>query len=71
MEYGILVVEDGNTLYQILGAVWSHAEAAELAANYERVAAPENPDTPVPPTTFVILRRNPNGFYTRRETFEA
>ena len=70
MEYGILVVEDGNEMYQILGAVWSLEEARELASNYEEHAAPENPNASVPPTEYVIIRRNPNGWYTKREKFE-
>ena len=70
MEYGILVVEDDNGLYQILGAVWSLDEAREMIGNYERIASPDNPDTPVPPTEYVLIRRNSNGFYTRREVFE-
>ena len=71
MEYGILVVEDGNELYQILGSVHSMAEAVELAAGYEKVAEPENEDAQVPPTEYVIMRRNSNGFYTRREVLPA
>jgi hypothetical protein len=70
MEYGILVVEDGNELYQILGSVWSIDEARELAENYESLAAPENPNAQVPPTQYIIHRRNPNGFYTRREKLD-
>lgn len=70
MEYGILVVEDSNELYQILGAVWSINEALEMAENYESLASPENPDASVPPTQYVIIRRNANGFYTRRESLE-
>ncbi len=70
MEYGILIVEDGNELFQILGSVWSLAEARELAQLYERAAAPENPDASVPPTEFVIHRRGPGGYYTRREPLE-
>lgn len=70
MEYGILVVEDGNELYQILGAVWSLDEARELADAYVCAADPENPDTAVPPEQFIILRRNPNGYYTKREALE-
>jgi hypothetical protein len=70
MEYGILVVEDGNELYQILGQIWSLDEARELASEYEEHANPDNPDTTVPPTEYVIIRRNHNGKYTRREKFE-
>lgn len=70
MEYGILAVEDGNKLYQILGAVWSLEEAWELASNYEEHAGPENPDAQVPPNNYVIIRRNANGWYTKREPFE-
>lgn len=70
MEYGILVVEDGNDLWQILGAVWSLDEARELADNYERNATPDNPDTEVPPTWYIIMRRNANGFYTMREALD-
>ena len=70
MEYGILVVEDSGGLYQILGAVWSLDEARELAENYERHAGPENPNASVPPESYVIIRRNAVGWYTKRETFE-
>ena len=70
MEYGILVVEDGSELYQILGAVWSLNEAAELAENYERICGPDNPDAQVPPTEYIIIRRNADGFYTKREAFD-
>ena len=70
MGYGILVVEDGNELYQILGAVWSLEEARELANNYEVHADPDNPNTTVPPSEYVIIRRNANGWYTKREPFE-
>ena len=69
MEYGILVVEDGNGAYQILGAVYSLAEAQELAENYESCAGPENPNADVPPTEYVIVRRNASGFYAKREPF--
>ena len=70
MEYGILIVEDGNELYQILGSVWSLQEARELASNYEQHADPENPNFSLPPNNYVIIRRNADGFYTKREPFE-
>ena len=68
MEYGILVAEQEDpSAYQIIGAVWSLVEARELAENYFANGA-ENDC--VVPDEFVILRRNENGFYTRREKFE-
>ena len=70
MEYGILVVEDGNELYQILGTVWTLDEARELAESYERVAGPECPYANVPYSDYVIIRRGPEGFYSVRQQFD-
>jgi hypothetical protein len=68
--YGILVVEDGNELYQPIGEVVSVDEARELAEDYERWAGPDNPDS-IPPAVFVIWRRDPRtGRYTKRELLE-
>lgn len=65
--YGILVVEDGNELYQPIGEVASVDEAMELAEEYERWASPDNPHS-IPPTVYVIWRPDPQtGRYTRRE----
>jgi hypothetical protein len=69
MEYGILIVEDGNELYQVLGAVWDLEEARELAENYESCAGPDVDYASVPPELFVIVRRGPEGFYSVREPF--
>lgn len=66
MEYGILTVECDD-LHMILGSVASREEAMEIARVYECYASPDNPSTPVPPDTFVIMRRNSYGFYTVRE----
>jgi hypothetical protein len=68
--YGILVVEDGNELYQVIGEVASISEAVELARDYERVADPEEPNASVHPTVFAIWRRNRDGYYVDRETLE-
>jgi hypothetical protein len=65
--YGILTVEDGNELYQIIGEVASINEARELAADYESRASAENDDTFCPPSAFVVWRRNLHGAYTVRE----
>jgi hypothetical protein len=65
--YGILVVEDGNETYQIIGEVASQDEARELADNYEKHAHPDNPQTICPPDHFVIWRRGLGGAYTQRE----
>ena len=67
MEYGILVVEDGEDLYQILGAVWSLTEARELVESYFAHGADAGC---IAPDSFVIHRRSPDGFYTKREPFE-
>lgn len=69
MEYGILVVEDGNGLYQIIGSVFSPREAAEMARDYMDRADPEEETTACPPNEFVIWR-NKFGGYTQRETLE-
>lgn len=69
--YGILVVEDGNELYHIIGEVSSPREACELADDYERRADPEDPSTPVPPNEFIIWTRDSDGYYLIRETLET
>ena len=67
MEYGILVVEDGNGLYQVLSAVHTVAEAREVALDYEINANPDSADCSVPPYMYVIHRRNGHGYYTVQE----
>ena len=69
MEYGILIVEDGNELYQVIGSVYSLSEAREMAENYESCAGPDVDYASVPPESFVIVRRGPEGFYSKREPF--
>ena len=70
MAYGILVVEDGNELYQIIGEVASESEAAKMARDYDNSADPENEDTFCPPMQYIIWQRNENGAYAVRETIE-
>ncbi len=67
MEYGILVVEGEEGQYQILGAVSSVAEAIEMVKGYERCMGPDNPEACLPPFEYVINRRGPGGYYTKRE----
>jgi len=67
MEYGILAVEDEEGHYQIIGAVWSIAEARELVENYFAHGADNGC---IAPDSFVIHRRGPEGFYTVREPLE-
>lgn len=69
MEYGILIVEDGNELYQVLGTVWNLEEARELAENYVSCADPCVDYASVAPESFVIVRRGPEGFYSKSEPF--
>ena len=66
MEYGILTVECDD-LHMILGSVASRDEAIEMARLYGSYASPHNPNPPVPPDCFAILRRNEYGYYTVRE----
>ena len=67
MEYGILVAENDGA-YQIIGAVDSVSEAQELIDNYIVVG----PDCDLmAPESFVIMRRDANGFYRRREVVAA
>ena len=66
MEYGILVAEDGNGLYQIIGSVWSLNEARELADEY--IAHGPEFDY-LAPDRFIINRRGTIGGYTVREEF--
>jgi hypothetical protein len=63
-NYGVLVVECDDS-YQILGTADSRGEALEMASNYISVATPE--DGCVPPDTFIVNRRDGNGFFTVRE----
>lgn len=68
MEYGILVAEDRSIVaYQIVCAVDSVDEAKEHIDNY----IAHGPDCDLlAPETFVIMRRDGNGYYTRREEIE-
>lgn len=64
MEYGILVVESGDGQYQIIGPVDSLSEASEHIAGYYA----HGPNSGcLSPDRFVIVRRDTNGWYTRRE----
>ena len=66
MEYGILIAEQESEVapYQVVGTVDSVREAKELIENYIAVG----PDCDLlAPEHFVIMRRDQNGFYTRRE----
>lgn len=64
MEYGILIAEDFDGHYQIVGAVASRDEARELANNYcDRGPAEEM----VAPERFIIHRRGQRGWYNERE----
>ena len=67
MEYGILVVENDEGRYQILGAVWSLDEARELADTY---FANGYKAGCIAPDSFAIHRRGVTGMYTNREPFE-
>ena len=64
MEYGILVVESEDGQYQIIDAVDSVSEAKEHIGSY--VNHGESCDC-LAPDRFVIVRRDANGYYTRRE----
>ena len=68
MEYGILIAEnhDGPELggYQIIGPVDSIPEAKEHVANY-LIHGPASDC--LAPDSFVIMRRDQNGYYTIRE----
>ena len=72
MEYGILVAEHdgagyevcGVSAFQIVSSVDSIDEAKEHIANYI-VHGPEC--DLLAPDRFVIVRRDQNGYYTRRE----
>jgi hypothetical protein len=71
MEYGILVAEQeiGETWggYQIIGPIDSIDEAKEHIANY----ITNGPECDLlAPDRFVILRRDTNGYYTRREVIK-
>ena len=75
MEYGILVAEhDGEGIencgvpaFQIVSSVDSIEEAKEQIANYITYG----PECDLlAPDRFVIVRRDQNGYYTRREVIE-
>ena len=64
MEYGILVVESEDGQYQIIDAVDSVSDAKEHIGSY--VTHGESSGC-LPPDRFVIVRRDIQGYYTRRE----
>lgn len=66
MDKFIVIVEDGNELYQPLGLADTIAEATDMADEYIKFAHPDNPDTEVPPMFFYAIGRNQNGFWTRK-----
>lgn len=64
MEYGILVVESETNDYQIIGPVDSLSEAGEHIKAYYAHGPTSGC---LAPDRFVIVRRDTNGYYTRRE----
>ena len=75
MEYGILIAEhDGEGIencgvpaFQVVSAVDSIEEAKDHIDNYIRFGSDNDL---LAPDRFVIVRRDSNGYYTRREVIE-